>query len=176
MRVFFDCEFSGLRQDTTLISIGCVADNGQQFYAELTDYDDSQVDPWVRENVINHLWAKQPEWLMWSRPDYVFYMLGSTAHVAVSLAAWLHPFGAVEMWADCLAYDWVLFCNLYGGAMKIPGSVYYIPFDLATLFKLRGVDPDINREEYSGVKTSAKHNALADSLVIRACYNRIMAK
>lgn len=32
---FFDTEFTGLRKDTTLISIGIVSDTGDRFYAEL---------------------------------------------------------------------------------------------------------------------------------------------
>ena len=52
MKVFFDCEFTGLHQFTTLISIGCVTENSDVFYAELDDYNVSQVDEWVQENVI----------------------------------------------------------------------------------------------------------------------------
>ncbi len=36
-KVFFDTEFTGLRQQTTLISIGLVAETGETFYAELTE-------------------------------------------------------------------------------------------------------------------------------------------
>ena len=36
MNIFFDTEFTGLRKDTTLISIGMIAENGKTFYAELT--------------------------------------------------------------------------------------------------------------------------------------------
>jgi len=39
MKIYFDTEFTGLHKNTTLISIGCVAENGKTFYAELTDYD-----------------------------------------------------------------------------------------------------------------------------------------
>lgn len=39
--VFFDCEFNSLQSDKNghryLISIGCAAQTGQTFYAELTD-------------------------------------------------------------------------------------------------------------------------------------------
>lgn len=41
MNIFFDTEFTGLHKNTTLISIGCVDENGRTFYAELTDYDES---------------------------------------------------------------------------------------------------------------------------------------
>jgi len=82
------------------------------------------------------------------------------------------------MWSDTLAYDWVLFCQLFGHAFKIPDKVYYIPFDLATLFKVKGVDPDINREEYAlsgpaGDVPDSKHNALWDAQVIKACWEKL---
>ena len=53
--LFFDTEFTGLRKDTTLISLGIVADNGKKFYAEFTDYDESQCDEWIKKNVIDNL-------------------------------------------------------------------------------------------------------------------------
>jgi uncharacterized protein YprB with RNaseH-like and TPR domain len=55
MNLFFDTEFTGLHKDTTLISIGCVLDNGNKFYAETTDYDINQVDDWIEKNVIANL-------------------------------------------------------------------------------------------------------------------------
>jgi hypothetical protein len=36
-KLFLDTEFTGLHQNTTLISIGLIADTGDTFYAELTD-------------------------------------------------------------------------------------------------------------------------------------------
>ena len=54
-KIFFDTEFTGLHQHTTLISIGLVAENGREFYAELTDYDRGQLDEWLREHVIGNL-------------------------------------------------------------------------------------------------------------------------
>ena len=60
MKIFFDTEFTGLRKDTTLISIGLVDENGRTFYAEFSDYDNSQCDTWIHENVIKHLkWSKE---------------------------------------------------------------------------------------------------------------------
>jgi uncharacterized protein YprB with RNaseH-like and TPR domain len=35
-KLFLDTEFTGLHQNTTLISIGLIADTGDTFYAELT--------------------------------------------------------------------------------------------------------------------------------------------
>lgn len=55
MPIYFDMEFTGLHQTTTLISIGCISQNGNQFYAEFPGFDTSQVDDWIQENVIDNL-------------------------------------------------------------------------------------------------------------------------
>jgi len=169
VRVFFDTEFTGLHQNTTLISIGCVAEDGAQFYAELDDFDRSQVDEWIHDNVYVHLWHQMP---YAPTPPGVSYLVDNGPEVALQLRVWLEQWESVEIWSDCLAYDWVLFCELFYGAFGIPKNIYYIPFDLATLFKIKDIDPDVNREEYSGLTGGNKHNALWDAQVIKACYER----
>lgn len=174
MRIFFDTEFTGLRQRTTLISIGLISEDGRTFYAESYDYDARSIDDWLRENVIANL---RFNGCGECRPvvDLEHHaMKDSYQTIAYDLGTWLAQWDRVEMWSDVLAYDWVLFCNLWGGAQEIPDNVYYIPFDLATLLHVRGVDPDINREEYAGMllERGPKHNALWDAKVIRACYLR----
>ena len=79
------------------------------------------------------------------------------------------------MWGDCLAYDWVLFCQIYGHSFNIPYYINYIPYDICTVFRLAGVDPDINREEYVGCKDKCnKHNSLHDAQIIKACYDKLI--
>jgi hypothetical protein len=181
MRVYWDCEFTGLHQNTTLISIGCVAEDGRTFYAELTDYDQSQVDDWIGDNVLAHLQLTDDTIDEHYEPYANDVTICTDKHgVAHALLHWLYHYDGdgyenerVEMWSDCLAYDWVLFCDLFGQAFDIPEIVYYIPFDLATLFKIKGIDPDINREEYAGLSGGNKHNALWDAQVIKACYEKV---
>jgi len=172
-KLFFDTEFTGLHQFTTLISIGIVSECGtKKFYAEFTDYDQSQIDDWLRDNVMNKLEFKPKYGVPISSNDKHY---GDTFYIKGQLIQWLEQFESVEMWSDCLSYDWVLFNNIFGHAFKIPESVYYIPFDICTLFEDRGIDPDISREEFSGMKSdlSSKHNALHDALVIRKCYFKL---
>jgi len=182
MKVFFDCEFTGLHQNTTLISIGLVAADNKTFYAEFDDYAQDQVDVWIQEHVIANLkYRHEPR-----REDRTYpslygppeqkVVLGTTKQIAHQLKYWLQQFEKVEMWSDCLAYDWVLFNQLWGHAFNIPKNIYYIPFDICTLFKARGIDPDINREEFAEMNNGPKHNALWDARVIRACYNRLWEK
>lgn len=179
MKIFFDTEFTGLHQNTTLISIGLVSEDGRTFYAECNDYDPDQILPWIKDNVIAHLTLEPSD--VPDLPLIVFddkenkwtTVWGGFRQVGVVLREWLKTFDQVEMWGDCLAYDWVLFCELFGGALCVPQHIYYIPFDLCTLMECKGIDPDINREEFAGM-SGAKHNALHDAKVIKACYERLM--
>lgn len=181
MRIYFDTEFTGLHKDTTLISIGIIAEDGTTFYAELSDYDKSQVDDWISDNVMTHLKLRPMNCVMVNMDDMspysVISMYGPTHAVAHELTLWLNQFNeTIEVWSDCLAYDWVLFCNLFGGAMNIPDCVYYIPFDICTLFKMNGIDPDISREEFADMDTdyAEKHNSLWDARVIKACHDKLV--
>ena len=58
MNIYFDTEFTGLHKDTTLISIGLISEDNKTFYAEFTDYDESQCDDWMKTNVIYNLSIK----------------------------------------------------------------------------------------------------------------------
>ena len=188
MKLFFDTEFTGLHKDTTLISIGIISEDERTFYAELTDYDKSQVDDWIKENVIDNLiltkkFGKEgflPENLVLNDDEtkvlsYDFYIRDRKEMVSTELKRWIDQFDKVEIWSDCLAYDWVLFNDLFGHAFNIPKNIYYIPFDICTLFKIKGIDPDISREEFinNSVK-GEKHNSLYDAKVIKLCYEKLI--
>ncbi len=184
MKIFFDTEFTGLHQNTTLISIGLESETGDTFYAELTDYDKDQIDDWLQENVLANLCLPKPSVagitnFIISEPINPFNktteVVGQTEFIRHCLTEWLSRFESVEIWSDCLSYDWVLFCQIFGHAFSIPKNVYYIPFDICTLFKVKGIDPDISREEFSEYKgETVKHNALHDAKVIKACHDKLM--
>lgn len=164
-------EFTGLHQKTTLISFALVPDEGKAFYAELIDYDKSQVNEWIQENVIDKLLFDQPGS---EETDEAFLIAGVMITVREALVTYLEQFEKVEIISDVYAYDWVLFCEIFDGAFGVPSNVFYIPFDLATAFKVKGIDPDINREEFAGiVDNTFKHNALHDAEVIQACWNKL---
>lgn len=173
-KVFFDFEFTGLRQNTTPISIGMVTEDNQYFYGEFTDYDKLQIDPWIKDNVIKNLSdipAVPEEDLMTAS--------GRRVGIKDSMRIFFEFNGlsqkGIEFYGDCLSYDWVLFCELFGGALYLPKYIYYIPFDISTMFKMKGVDPDISREEFAGFrKEESKHNALFDAMIIKKCYERLM--
>jgi DNA polymerase III epsilon subunit-like protein len=161
-KIFFDTEFTGLHQDTTLISIGMIAEDGRELYCELKDYDKTQIDDWLQNNVIKNLYNINPI---------------TTEQLRKAIEGFIEPYDTVEIWSDCLSYDWVLFNQIWGHAFNIPKKIYYIPFDICTLFKIKGVDPDVSREEYAGITSGIqKHNALWDAKVIKACYEKLIGE
>jgi len=172
-KLFFDFEFTGLHQHTTPISLGITATSGHQFYAEFTDYKVDQVDSWIQENVIDNLsFNNEPHFV---RTLGLYTVLkGNARMVKEELQKWLKQFDHVEFWGDCLSYDGVLLNAMLGGAFNLPKNVDYIFYDICTLFKMFGIDPDISREAFIDKPINGeKHNSLYDSLVIEACYEKI---
>jgi hypothetical protein len=178
-RIILDTEFTGLHQHTGLISLALVAATGQEFYAEFTDFDAAQLTPWLTENVIPKLWLQNG--VAFNQVPGGVYLRGNTETIREALKKWLVQFEIIEIWADVLAYDWVLFCELFGGALAIPQNIFYAPFDLATLFKLKGLinpttkfEADINRFTYAGHDPLWQHNALMDAKVELECFKKLM--
>lgn len=197
MNLFFDFEFTGLHSGTTPISLGIVAENFGFFYAEFTDYDETQIErekdggEFIKTNVLDNLVLekqnlKENDFYEYYKGNDLFAMKvrGNKSFIAEKLKKWLFSFNTqLEMWGDCLHYDWVLFLDLFGSAFDLPECVYYIPFDICTLFKIKNIDPDINREEFvkEYIKTykeaddfSNKHNSLHDADIIMYCYNKLI--
>lgn len=183
MKVFFDTEFTGLHQKTTLVSIGLVSEDGRTFYAETKDYDVGQLNDWLNKNVIANLrLLGDPPGVAtaWELSPGCWEMVADSVSIANMLEKWLAQFPEIEMWSDVLTYDWMLFRELFNN--DIPKNIYYIPFDLATLFWVAGLDPDLDREHYAGVSEDdewvgppgKKHNALWDARVIKACHKQYM--
>lgn len=182
-KIFFDTEFTGLHQNTTLISIGCVSENDDLFYGEFTDYDKSQIDDWLKDNVLAHLMGAASQTEL-SIPDYAY--IGNAPFIKDELLKWFAQFDEVELWSDCLSFDWVLLSELIAdrrnGYPQLPGNfIYHSPFDILTVFNFKGLDYDVTRESFAygslyQEMLDKKHNALWDAQVIKACYDKLMAK
>ena len=179
-RVFLDTEFTGLVKDTELVSIGLYINQSNYFYAEFNDWDKSKSFEWLETTVISKLEFQFQDNEL-NKIGNCWRAKGNKQEVASELRNWLSQYEVIEIWADVLAYDWVLFCDLFGGAFGIPENIFYIPFDLATLFRIKGViepkgqyDGDISRYDYVGVDKTLQHHALADARVESMCYLKMM--
>ena len=157
MRIFFDTEFTGLHQNTTLISIGCIDENGRTFYAESTDYDRSQVDDWIQKNVISNLTPEKA-------------IIGNLELIKNKITEWLSKYDHCEMWSDCLSYDWMLFNQLFGHAFNIPENVGYIPFDICVRFKILNINCLVSISRFEVDSSSNRISTSLKSALINAIF------
>lgn len=130
MKIFFDTEFTGLHKNTTLISIGLISGKGDTFYAEFNDYDKSQINDWLKDNILKNLYGDNIS----SIADTT--IVGNSEEVKNKLLRWLEQFDTVEWISDMCHYDFVLLIDLlYGKALSIPeyqgASCYDINQDIA---------------------------------------------
>lgn len=188
MKIFFDTEFTGLHKNTTLVSLGMVDDNGRTFYAEFSDYDKSQVDDWLKENVIDNLEFNNINNVF----DYEisgddtdinkanFVVKGSKEYVRSILELWLKPYSNVELVSDVCHYDMMLFVDIFGTAFDLPNKInpacHDINQDIAKFYDCSERTAfDMNRENIAGIHIDgAKHNALHDAQVIKKIYYSIV--
>ena len=142
------------------------------------DYDKSQVDPWIMENVLDNLILDDEDTAPWSRTMGSTTMTyGDSEFVAHKLFKWLQSFrGQIRVWSDCLSYYLVLFVQLFKDYdLDVHSKVSYIPLDICTLFEMNGINPDIGREQFAGTDNDEyKHNALNDEVIIKKCYDKLM--
>ena len=172
-KIFFDTEFTGLHQKTELLSIGFISECGQSFYAEISGIEYANLNSWLQDNVVKNLKFTNVEKYVSKGFDSTF-MKGSCEEIKTALEEWFSKFNQVEIWADVAHYDWVLFCQIFGGAFSIPQNIGYICFDIATLMVAKNINPDISRVKFVESKTTQQHNALADAELAKACYNKLM--
>ena len=182
MKIFFDTEFTGLHKNTELISIGLIAENGNTFYGEITNYDKTQVDNWIQENVINNLKHNGHHIIEETKESYEISM--NFEDVSFALNKWLKQFDEVEWVSDVCHYDMVLLIDLltnHGNALELPygkinSACHDINQDIAEAYHISEILAfDKSREEIlkeSKIEiTGEKHNSLYDAKVIKAIYD-----
>ena len=142
MKYFLDTEFieSGRTKPIQLLSIGIVAEDGREFYAESAEYDIADCSAWLLENVIPN-------------------MLGSCALPLSEIAAKIREFigdEKPEFWGYYADYDWVVFCQLFGAMIDLPNGWPMYCRDLKQWCDELG-NPKLPEQG------KGEHNALADA-------------
>jgi len=178
VKLFLDTEFTELSRYGKLISLAVVSEKNDIFYAELNHISENVCNEWVKENVLPRLLFPNRK-THFSEDNATFFVKDSPVEISHKFSEWLSRFGEIEIFGDCPAFDWVLLCDLFGTAFDIPENIFYIPFDVATLLRCTGIDPDINREQFvrtnkgdyaiDMIKKKAKgpHNSLFDAFIIK---------
>ena len=178
-------EFTGLRKNTTPISIGIVSEYGKKFYAEFTDYDESQCNDWIEENVISELLYDTKKWYEGIADRQIH---DNKRDVSYELKDWLQQFDTIQFVSDVCHYDFVLLIDLLtngGTAIDLPENIsavcHDLNMDIAKHFHISDREAfDMSREQVmydlcgpKDVVSGDKHNALYDAEVIRAIWKEL---
>lgn len=170
-----------------LISIGIVANDGREFYAENADFDwDFSVpeDHWLQDNVRPHLWGRQHDivdgariarhrWKSgWGNADP--RRLGgfwSPPKIAEKIRefVWKDPIlGPTEFYGWYCDYDWVVFCGLFGRMIDLPEGFPMYMRDLKQTVDMIG-NPNLDVVKVEG----PEHHALTDARDVAAKYRAL---
>ena len=147
MKYWFDTEYIERPGTLDLISIGMVAEDGREFYAESNEVDWSRASRWTLEHVRPQLDGKGMERVQIGNQLRLF-----TEHDA-------HP----VFWGYFPAYDWVLFCWLFGGTTSLPFHFPQLCLDIKQ-WAIELGDPELPHQ------AAGRHNALADARWTRECW------
>lgn len=150
LRYFYDCEFIEDGRTIDLVSLGMVCEDGREFYAVSTEFDESRAGVWVRKHVLAQLpKPSDPAWR-------------SRAHIRDDLYHFLTaPGRPVQLWAWVAAYDHVALAQLWGDMTKLPGAVPRLTYEVRQYWELAGSPKVPNPPE-------GRHHALTDARLAQA--------
>ncbi len=143
-RWFYDTEFHEDGKTIDLISIALVSDDGREYYAVSSEFDQDRCSEWVKENVLPHL-PTRDKW----KPRAV---------IAAEIRDLLLAFGKPGLWAYFGDYDHVALCQLYGRMIDLPKGFPFYTLDLKQMMKTHGVE-----KEQLPRQSGTEHDALADA-------------
>lgn len=151
MRYFLDTEFIDNGKTIDLISIGIVAGDGRTYYAEPQECDLTLASEWVVNNVIPHLTGdKKPR-----------------KQIADEISEFIIPGDDPQIWAYYGAYDWVVFCQLYGRMLDIPSHIPHFFHDVKSFSYGLG-NPKLPSQH------GVKHHALGDAFWVKNAYDYLV--
>lgn len=158
MPIFFDCEFTDLRDSALLISAGFITQSGHQFYAELYDYDQSSCNDFVKTIVLPLL----------SLPSI------STADFVSSLTDWLGNLDGDFLFIADSEWDQKILTRTFASVGKtIPGNWRFqkTPGNFTN-----GTQRSLFNDEMAAFflrhPDEKPHHTLADARAIRNAYLR----
>ena len=171
---YVDAEFTGEHARATLVSIAIVGENDEELSLTLDDYDQGQVTPWLRENVLAHIDSRQSvssrQAFQEVRTWFDDYADGERVHL-VSAGKLLDLMLLFELWHHGQP-DREYFHHLHGLPEYLNHAAH---FDLPTTFFLAGLDPHLDRAAFIGGEVEGqRHEALYDARVVRSCFLKLL--
>lgn len=153
MRYYLDTEFDETAERLFLISLALRAEDGRELYLISTSFSRELCNPWIKANVLPRLVTDSTTSAI-ALPIEEF-------KIKIEEFVGLDPDS--EFWGWVSAYDWVLFCRLWGRMMDIPSSYPYVCNDLRALTQIILQSEDLHKMADEVPKGADAHNALVDA-------------
>lgn len=190
MKYFFDTEFiEGFTQPLLfgrkrhfidLISIGIKCEDGREYYAISKEFRPLDANEWVHDNVLPYLYDKdgdKREPRAWKSNAEIagqireFVMTPIKNKYDNRIPETLTGKDEIEFYAYFCAYDWVLFCSLFGSMSDLPLHFPHYCNDLKQMMKDRGLDK--KWKDAHCPLPNLEHHALEDAKWNFRLYNKL---
>lgn len=171
MKYFLDTEFieSGKHYTVDLISIGIISEDGRKYYAISHEFDPKKASDWVKQNVLGKL---PPKPGTFNPAEASIRELSeskawkSREQIKQELLEFITPDEkGIEFWAGWAAYDWVVFCWIFGCMIDLPEGYPYYCNDVIQWLNQLGLT-----REFLPPEPKNAHNALDDAQWVRESY------
>jgi hypothetical protein len=149
-KYFFDWEFDDEQGQLEPISLGVVCEDGREYYAVSSDYNEDHASPWLKQHVIPYLGDER-------KPLSV---------IRQELLSFISARPNPEWFAYFSAWDFMLLVRLMGGWNNFPSSWRLYCTDLRAMMdwaNVKSLPP----------QTGQKHNALEDARWNKTLYEWI---
>lgn len=156
-KFFFDTEFfeDGSKKPIQFISIGIVSEDGDEYYAVSSEFDENSLSDWLKENVVPKLGNDERKLNKEIAKEVVEFVGKNPVFFA--------NFGS---------YDWVVLCQLYGAMIDLPKNWPMFVRDLQQLKE----DMEIENDDLPRQDKEEEHNALSDAKHDKEIYEYLINK
>jgi hypothetical protein len=179
LRYFIDTEFVENQSAHTLelVSLALVGEDGREYYAQAEWFNPHNASQWIWDHVFASLQkctypgSKTEQALIEDQKYHVQHVCSkqecvwqSKARMKKDITAFLDPevYGPVELHGWCAGYDFVVFCQAFGGMLELPAGYPHYIHEIQQVLDERGLaDSDLPPQ------SSQAHHALDDALYLR---------
>ena len=156
--IFFDCEFTDLSIAGSLVSIGFIADSGEEFYVELSDFDEAKCNNFVKTTVLPLLTLRRI----------------SSSHFISSLMKWVGNFDEYLILVADSDWDRKMLAKTFASLGKtLPDNwrFYKTPDNFTNAQQRQLFNNEIDAFFLRNPR-QRQHHALVDARAIRSAYKR----
>lgn len=152
-RYYIDSEFNEAPGKLELISIGIIDENGREYYAVSSEFDEKDCNDWVKANVLPKLGIAPRKTKKQIAKEILTFIGNDTP----------------QFWGYYADYDWVIFCWLFGAMIDLPKGWPKYCKDIKQLF-----DDVSKKKTVVDPPQEIEHNALADAKWNKKLHEHLM--